>query len=97
MRTLVSKATPKLWQVAILGFAAGVFLHACVFVAVLDDGSSEADAPVAVPTESQPVVSATATPLPTQPPDRTDCEEIRGTDYHSAAERDFFLRNCVIR
>jgi hypothetical protein len=28
-------------------------------------------------------------------PDRTSCDEIRGTPYRSAAERDFFLANCV--
>ena len=28
-------------------------------------------------------------------PDRTHCEEIRGTSYRSASERDFFLSNCI--
>jgi hypothetical protein len=47
-------------------------------------------------------VPATPTPVP-QPtevepsplPDRTDCEEIRGTAYRSEQERQFFLANCT--
>lgn len=34
---------------------------------------------------------ATATALP----DRFDCEEVRGNDYRSAAEREWFLASCV--
>ena len=32
---------------------------------------------------------------PTALPDRTNCNDIRGTDYRSATERQFFLANCV--
>ena len=34
---------------------------------------------------------ATETPLP----DRTNCDEIRGTQYRSVTEREFFLENCT--
>lgn len=50
----------------------------------------------------QPTLTLTATPQPspTAEPavpsgDRSDCNEIRGTAYRSAAEREFFLANCT--
>lgn len=33
---------------------------------------------------------------PTVLPDRTSCEQIRGTEYRSPTERQFFLTNCVV-
>ena len=44
-----------------------------------------------------PTVAPTATPEPepTLLPDRTSCEEIRGTDYRSEQEHQFFTANCV--
>jgi Sortase domain len=39
-------------------------------------------------------IPATATPSPPPEPNRQDCNQIRGTDYLSAAERDWFLTNC---
>jgi transcriptional regulator with XRE-family HTH domain len=50
------------------------------------------------PEEQRFFDQACATPTPEPPtavPDRTDCEEIRGTDYRSEAERQFFLGNCL--
>jgi hypothetical protein len=32
---------------------------------------------------------------PADTADRTDCEQIRGTDYRSPQEREFFLANCI--
>ena len=34
------------------------------------------------------------TPTPTVPPDRTNCDEIRGTAYRSDYEREWFILNC---
>jgi len=44
-----------------------------------------------------PAATSTATPRPTETtlPDRLDCEEARGTDYRSPAEREWFLANCI--
>jgi len=44
----------------------------------------------AIPTE-------TPTPVPTATPivNRLDCDEIRGTPYHSEEERVWFLGNCI--
>jgi hypothetical protein len=60
---------------------------------------------VEVDGSTEPVPTATVTVLPTQTPEptptatppvnRLDCEEIRGTDYHSREERRWFLANCV--
>jgi lipoprotein-anchoring transpeptidase ErfK/SrfK len=38
-----------------------------------------------------PTPAATSTPVP----DRTSCNEIRGTEYRSSSERDFYLANCL--
>ena len=44
-------------------------------------------------------VQATSTPepeaTPEEPPNRGDCEAIRGTDYESPEEREWFLANCL--
>lgn len=81
-------------MVALIAFAFGVFLHGCVALSILDDGSSSAsiprDRPSVVP-ESTVAAAATATRLP----DRTTCTEIQGTDYRSTAERDFYRANCI--
>jgi hypothetical protein len=39
-------------------------------------------------------IAATATPSPAPEPNRQDCNQIRGTDYLSGSERDWFLANC---
>jgi len=43
---------------------------------------------------AQPLAVATSAP-PTPLPDRTNCEEIRGTEYRSPTERQWYLDNCV--
>ena len=81
--------------IAIVAFVFGVLLNGYIALSILDDDSSSAatpeDNPVIVP--SNPTAEPTATPTPL--PDRTDCDEIRGTDYRSPAEREFYLGNCV--
>jgi hypothetical protein len=84
----------SLKAIAIVAFVFGVFLHGCVALSLLeDDGTSAADlAPEIVVTATPPpAATATATVLP----DRTTCDEIRGTEYRSDAERDFFRKNCI--
>jgi len=55
---------------------------------------------VVTPTElpatatAQPLAVATSAP-PTPLPDRTNCAEIKGTEYRSAAEREWYLANCM--
>lgn len=64
-------------------------------------GAEQTATPVA-PTATETVVPATVTPLPptptveaTAPPNRTSCDEMRGTDYRSGQEREFFIANCL--
>lgn len=81
--------------VAGMAFAFGVLLHGCVALSLLDENEGGAaiadDAPVVAPA----VPTAEPSPTPSPLPDRTDCEEIRGTDYRSGSEREFFLANCI--
>ena len=87
-------AQTDLRTVAIVAFVVGVFLHACVAISILDGGSSTlngSDGPLVAPVATQ----VPRTPNPEGLPDRASCDEIRGTDYRSAAERQFFLTNCV--
>ena len=84
--------------IAVVGFAVGIYLHACTYFAVVDSGSETANGEPTAP----PAATATAlaeqmpTATPSVLPDRTDCEEIRGTEYRSASERQFFLQNCIL-
>ena len=48
---------------------------------------------LAVPTATR--LPPTEAPAPTKLPDRNDCDAIRGTDYRSPTEREWFLANCV--
>jgi hypothetical protein len=84
----------SLKTIGIIAFIFGVFLHGCVAWSVLEDEGlpTEDDLPVVVAT-STPVTQGTV--VPTALPDRTTCDEIRGTEYRSEAERDFFRRNCI--
>ncbi|HEU0075735.1 MAG TPA: DUF5666 domain-containing protein [Dehalococcoidia bacterium] len=50
-------------------------------------GGPQVPEPTASPVEAEPT--------PTTLPDRTSCDEIRGTEYRSAGEREFFLANCL--
>ena len=79
----------SLLQLAIVGFLIGVLLHACFALAVLDDGESSADTP-----SQRNIVTPVAAPTATVVADRTSCAEIRGTDYRSESERQWFITNC---
>ena len=70
------------------------------------DGREKSSAPAGATTLSAEVGGAQppATPAPPTPtpepepvplPDRTSCEEIRGTDYRSEGEHQFFVANCI--
>jgi hypothetical protein len=78
-------------QVAVVAFMIGVLLHACVLISLMDSGGSSAPRG---PVEIVPAGSV-ATPQPTRMPDRMNCEQIRGTDYRSEAERQWFIANCT--
>ena len=92
----------NLRQVAVAGFVIGVLFHACVAVAVIDGGGGEsARGPAAGGDGLAPGVAlntvapgVTASPSRTAAPHRTDCAGIRGTDYRSEAERQWFTLNC---
>jgi hypothetical protein len=77
-------------QLAGVGFLIGVLLHACFAFAVLDDGTSSADSPA-----PRTIVTPEAAPTATVVADRASCEEIRGTDYRSNSERQWFIANCT--
>jgi hypothetical protein len=82
--------------IAGVAFVLGVLLNGYIALSILDDGQTSSAAtadenPIIVPANPTAEPTATGTPLP----DRTDCEEIRGTDYRSPAERQFFLDNCL--
>ena len=87
-------------QVAIVGFVIGVLFNACVAVAVINSGSGsqEPSRPAGTNGTAGPgvslntVVPVTSTRSATG--DRTDCAAIRGTDYRSETERQWFMLNC---
>lgn len=81
-------------MVALIAFVFGVFLHGCVALSILDDGSSSGGGGQDRPTV-EPAVTVAANATPTRLPDRTSCTEIQGTDYRSTAERDFYRANCI--
>ncbi len=84
---------PNVAAIAIIGFMAGlvIWLGAACLVFGQGDGGSSAPSlgPGKVSTPSQ-----VARPTATRLVDRTNCAEIRGSDYRSDAERTWFLANC---
>jgi hypothetical protein len=77
--------------IAILGFMAGLILWlggACLVLGAGGSGGTSALEPRAI---STPLA---ASPTATRPADRTDCNQIRGTEYRSEAERQWFLAHC---
>jgi sortase (surface protein transpeptidase) len=64
-----------------------------------DDGGSPGTAPDRLTVQNLDVAAtptAVPSPQPTQAPaNRQDCNTIRGTDYQSGAEREWFLANCI--
>lgn len=93
----------SLMAIGLIAFVFGVAMHYWVATTVLDSSSEAAESsnvPEATATPgtttaatATPTVQAQATPTPL--PDRTSCEEIRGTQYRSVTEREFFLENCT--
>lgn len=81
-------------MVALIAFAFGVFLHGCVALSILDDGSGSSSSRRDTPSIG-PASTAAVSPTATRLPDRTSCAEIQGTDYRSTAERDFYRANCI--
>src|SRR5262249_8012050 len=85
-------------KVALFGFALGIFLHLFVIYSILGESHSHhsptfpAPQPAAGAAQTSGVSVATVTPVPTG--DRKDCAAIRGTDYRSDAERQWFITNC---
>lgn len=82
--------------IALVAFVLGILLNGYIALSVLDSGDDSS----AAPSQEVPLivpVAATTEPTPTQTPlpDRTDCDAIRGTQYHSLSEREFFLANCI--
>jgi hypothetical protein len=76
--------------IAIIGFMAGLLLWLGAACLVLGSGDGDGSG-LTPPTISTPPA---ATAAPTSPPDRTNCDEIRNTEYRSDAERQWFLANC---
>ena len=78
---------------AVIAFIVGVTLWGGVACLVLGSGADAGKG--ARPSASTPraVVTAPAG-IVTALPDRRSCSEILGTDYRSAAERQWYLDNC---
>src|SRR4029079_6739161 len=89
---------PNPARIAMWSFLLGVLIWvggACIYLGIGHGGGGpKSPASRAVAT----AISATAVavaPTATPPlPDRTSCDAIRGTDYRSDKERDFFRANC---
>ena len=90
--------------IAAAAFFFGIIIHFIVFQSVLDSASSSSSSTAvevtATPDDSDEgdanlTPTAEARPTATALPDRTSCEEIRGTQYRSVTEREFFLENCT--
>jgi hypothetical protein len=93
---------PRLALIGIVPLAVFLVAAAIGFGAGGDDDKPQAVAPTAVPTKALaaantavPTPAATPQPTATVPADRTDCSAIRGTDYRSSAERDWYNQNCT--
>jgi hypothetical protein len=101
--------TLRPWQVVLIAFILGATaaLSGVVVAGLLltshsdeDDATPALVEPSITPAAaaavaSAPTVRPLATPVPpTQLPDRQNCDEIRGTDYRSESEREWFGENC---
>jgi hypothetical protein len=88
------------FAIALIAFVFGVAINYWIATSILNGGGSgdssnaiEATSTVADAVEDTPTVAPQATATPQ--PDRTNCDEIRGTQYRSVTEREFFLANCT--
>jgi hypothetical protein len=94
---------PRLALVGIVPLGLFLIVAAITFGAIGgddDDGGQAQAQPTATPAavrSATPAATAVATPepSPTAPADRTSCSEIRGTDYRSDTEREWFNANCT--
>ena len=94
-------------RVTVLSILAGVVLTLVIGAGVLaldrtvlhwyaestEPTTSEVLTEAAAPTPRS--LPPTEPPVPTKLPDRNDCDAMRGTDYRSPTEREWFLANCV--
>lgn len=83
-------------RIALAAFVFGIFLHVAVIYAVLGESKGshhEIAQPQPAAGAAQPAV-AVATPTPSKLADRTSCDAIRGSDYRSDTERQWFKTNC---
>jgi len=92
----------SLMVIGIAAFVFGVGVHFWVATSILeDDGEAESSNNTIEATATPDADAATVTPTigpratETPLPDRTSCDEIRGTQYRSVSEREFFLANCT--
>lgn len=91
----------SLLLIGVAAFVFGVAMHFWVATSVLNGGDSaeSSSAPTATATvpaaQPSPTAATSAPPTATAMPDRTSCDEIRGTQYRSVTEREFFLANCT--
>src|SRR5262245_12728116 len=91
---------PNPARIAIWSFVAGVLIWvggACIYLGIGHGGGGGSKSPAsrAVATSIAAATAVALAPTPTPPlPDRTSCDAIRGTDYRSDKERDFFRANC---
>jgi hypothetical protein len=86
--------------IGIAAFVFGVAMHFWVATSILeDDGEAEQSNTIAATATPEDGLTVTPTTGPrateTPLPDRTSCDEIRGTQYRSVSEREFFLENCT--
>ena len=90
-------ASRGMTRLALAAFIVGIFLHVAVIYAVLgvSHGGKQDNftRPQPAAGATQPAV-AVGTPTPSNSADRTSCDAIRGTDYRSATERQWFITNC---
>ena len=83
---------------AIGGAAIGVFALGGKDTQSADTLANAAPTATSEPTViGSPLAAPTDVAEPAAPsPDRTSCDEIRGTPYRSASEREYFLQDCLI-
>jgi len=90
--------------IGVAAFVFGVFMHYYVATSILDDDGEAESAGTTVSATATPAGTSGSTtvtpsvqpqPSATPLPDRTSCDEIRGTQYRSVTEREFFLANCT--
>jgi len=82
---------PNVAAIAVMGFMVGLILWLGGACLVLGDGGGDSDRTLSPGSVTTPQARIT----PTRLADRTNCAEIRNTDYRSQTERQWFLANCT--